>query len=175
MMFNINLIKFGYNAARVALISTLVFGASVTQAEVQLGDPSVVSQRGQRLKIAVPYGSSPGERIPVLRFTIEDVKVPEGYKAPAARGFTMLQGESRNIVTLLSREIVDAPSMSMIIKVANQSGDNSRSYVVNIPENRAALTDAPPVEAKAAKKGGSKKKARSYKRKIAVQNDLPPK
>jgi hypothetical protein len=174
-MFDINLMKFGCGAARVALVSTLVFGASLVSAEVQLGDPSVVSQRGQRLKIALPYGSNPGERVPVLRFTIEDVKVPEGYKAPAARGFTMLQGESRNIVTLLSREIVDAPSMSMVIKVANQAGENSRSYVVNIPDSRAALTDAPPVESKKATKRGAKKKARSYKRKIAVQNDLPPK
>jgi hypothetical protein len=175
IMFDISLVKLGCNAARAALISAVVLGASVTKAEVQLGDPSVVSQRGQRLKIALPYGSNPGERVPVLRFTIEDVKVPEGYKAPAARGFTMLQGESRNIVTLLSREIVDAPSMSMVVKVANQTGENSRSYVVNIPENRSALTEAPPVEAKKANKGGSKKKARAYKRKIVVQNDLPPK
>jgi hypothetical protein len=174
-MFDTNLMKLGCNTARVALISALVLGANLASAEVQLGDPSVISQRGQRLKIALPYGSNPGERIPVLRFTIEDVKVPEGYKAPAARGFTMLQGETRNIVTLLSREIVDAPSMTMVVKVANQTGENSRNYVVNIPENRAALTDAPPMEATKAKKGGPKKKARGYKRKISVQNDLPPK
>jgi hypothetical protein len=174
-MFDTHFVKFGCSVARAALVSTLVFGASFASAEVQLGDPSVVSQRGQRLKIAVPYGSNPGERVPVLRFTIEDVKVPEGYRAPAARGFTMMQGESRNIVTLLSREIVDAPSMSMVVKVANQSGEDVRSYVVNIPERRAAATDAPPVEATKAKKGSGKKKARTYKRKIAVQNDLPPK
>ncbi len=175
-MFNNNYSKLIFKTAGAIIVGALALAANIAHAEVQLGDPSVLSQRGQRLKIAVPYGSNPGERVPLLRFTIEDIKVPEGFKAPSARGFTMMQGESRNVVTLLSRESVDAPKMSMIVKVANQSGGGSRNFVVDIPENRSASVEAPVVEAKKpTTKYKSKNKARAYKRKITAQNDLPPK
>lgn len=143
-------------------------------ASVLLGDLSVQSQRGQRLKVALPYGSGPAERVPLMRFTVEDVQVPPGFKAPSPRSFMMMQGESRNVVTMQSREPFDAPSVTMVIKVANQPNDALRTFTVAVPQAQTAAYEAPdagPVKAKASKG----KKQRSYKRKIAVQNDLPPK
>ncbi len=174
-MFNTKFLNVGFKATGAAFVGMLLLSSQAAVAEVQLGDPSVQSQRGQRLKIALPYSSNPGERVPVLRFTIDDVRVPEGFKAPSAKGFTMLQGESRNLVTLLSRETVDAPSMSMVVRVSNQTTDNNRSYVVNIPERSLANTEAPEAKATKPSKYKGKKKARTYKRKITAQNDLPPK
>lgn len=156
----------------LSLTTALTLGAGLASANVELGDLSVLSQRGQKLKLALPYGSAPGERVPLLRFTVEDVKVPAGYTAPSPRSFTMSQGEARNLVILQSRELFDAPSVSMIVKVANQTG-GMRAYEVRVPNPRLAATEAPPAEAK--KVGFKNKAKRSYKRKIQVQNDLPPK
>ena len=92
----------------IALLACSSTIALTAVAAVQLGDASVISQQGQRLKIAVPYGSAPGERVPVLRFTIEELTVPAGFKAPSPRSFTMSQGENRNVVILQSRDVFDA-------------------------------------------------------------------
>jgi hypothetical protein len=164
-------LKIAAIAASTALGALMPIGHAI--AEVQLGDISVMSQRGQRLKLALPYGSNPGERVPLLRFTVEDIQVPDGFTAPAARGFTMMQGANRNMVILQSREKFDAPSLTMLVKVANQA-DGTRSYQLNVPVQSQALTDAPSATAKTTKAKRGKAKARSYKRKITAQ-DLPPK
>ena len=147
--------------------------ASVAVAAIQLGDASVLSQQGQRLKIAVPYGSAPGERVPVLRFTIDQLTVPVGFKAPSPRSFTMSQGESRNMVILQSREVFDAPAVNFTIKVANQT-DGTQNYELKVPATQLAALQAPEAQAVKPVKTKYKKRA-GYKRKIAVQNDLPPK
>lgn len=142
-------------------------------AAVQLGDATVISQQGQRLKIAVPYASAPGERVPVLRFTIDQLTVPAGFKAPSPRSFTMLQSESRNMVILQSRDIFDAPSVDLTVKVANQT-DGTQAYQLKVPASQQAALEAPEAQATKPAKAKSKKRT-GYKRKIAVQNDLPPK
>jgi hypothetical protein len=174
----IRLIKHPSNIATAFLAGTAaLLSASFStpaSAEVAMGDLSVQSQRGQRLKVALPYGSGPAERVPLMRFTVEDVKVPDGFVAPSPRSFMMMQGENRNVVTMLSREPFDAPSVTMVIKVANQPNNATRSFTVAVPQAQTAAYEAP--EADAAKPKATKgKKQRSYKRKISVQNDLPPK
>ena len=157
----------------VALLAYTATLASPSVAAIQLGDASVISQQGQRLKIAVPYGSAPGERVPLLRFTIDELTVPAGFKAPSPRSFTMSQGENRNMVILQSRDVFDAPAVNLTIKVANQT-DGTQNYQLKVPATQLAALQAP--EAQAVKPVKTKyKKRTAYKRKIAVQNDLPPK
>lgn len=147
--------------------------ASTAVAAIQLGDASVLSQQGQRLKIAVPYGSAPGERVPLLRFTIDQLTVPAGFKAPSPRSFTMAQGENRNVVILQSREVFDAPAINFTVKVANQT-DGTQNYALKVPVAQFAALEAP--EAQVTKPVKTKYKKRTgYKRTITVQNDLPPK
>ena len=65
-------------AAAVALALAAPGLAAAQAATIDLGDPSVMSQRGQRLALALPYGSSPGERVSVSRFEVVSVKAPDG-------------------------------------------------------------------------------------------------
>ncbi len=136
---------------------------------VKLGEAGVLSQQGQPLKVNLPYSGS-AERVPLLRFTVEDVQVPEGFKAPSPRGFTMMQGENNNQITVLSRETVDAPNITMVVKVAGTT--ETRTYNLAVPAKQLASADAASVAKKAK---GKKKPKRSYKRKIVAQDNLPPK
>ncbi len=157
---------------QVALLAatTGVLAQANAQA-VKLGDAGVLSQQGQPLKVVVPYSGS-AERVPLLRFTVEDVQVPDGFKAPSAKSFTMMQGENNNQITVLSREKVDAPNVTMVVKVAGTAGE-ARTYNLALPAAQFAPTDSKPVAAK--KSMGKKKPKRSYKRKIVAQDNLPPK
>ena len=154
-----------------SVLATLASPPAV--AAIQLGEASVLSQQGQRLKIAVPYGSAPGERVPLLRFTVDQMSVPAGFKAPSPRSMTMSQSENRNMVILQSREVFDAPSVNLTIKVANQSG-GTQAYELKVPQSQMAATEAPEAQPTKAVRSKSKKRT-GYKRKIAIQNDLPPK
>jgi hypothetical protein len=141
------------------------------QQAVKLGDAGVLSKQGQPLKVSVPYSGS-SDRVPLLRFTVEDVQVPAGFKAPSPRGFTMMQGENNSQITVLSREKVDAPNVTMVVKVAGTPGE-VRTYNLALPASNVAANEAAPVAAK--KMSGKKKPKRSYKRKIVAQDNLPPK
>ncbi len=145
-------------------------------ANVQLGNASVLSQQGQRLKMAVAYDVKAGERAPLLRFTVDEVQVPEGYRKVSARGFTMTQGENSKVIFLQSAEIFDAPEVTVALRVANQP-DGFRVYRVAVPPAQAATVVGPSPEAstKATPKRGGKKNKRTYKRKIVAQDNLPPK
>jgi Tfp pilus assembly protein FimV len=157
---------------QVALVATsFCVLANVNAQAVKLGDAGVLSAQGQPLKVLVPYSGS-AERVPLLRFTVEDVQVPAGFEAPSARSFTMMQGENNNQITVLSREKVDAPNVTMIVKVAGTAGE-AKTYNLVVPAAQYASTDSKPVAAKKAM--GKKKPKRSYKRKIVAQDNLPPK
>ena len=123
-------------------------------AAIDLGDPSVTSQRGQRLAIALPYGSAPGERISVSRFEVVSVKAPDGWAAPDPAGFSFAKPPRRNLVYLRSREVVDAPELTVTVRVAEQP-DALQTFTVMVPPARATLVaDVPaakPVSARAAR------------------------
>ncbi len=135
--------------------------AQAQEAKVQgidLGDASVLSQRGQRLKIAVPYGSEVGEKFPLLRFEVQSVEATDGQTAPSARGFTISKPESRNVIFLQSAETVNAPHLKLVLAVAG-SPNKLVAYDIAVPPASATaqVRDTPkPV----VKKG--KRKAKSY-------------
>ena len=114
-------------------------------AEVQLGDPSVQSQRGQRLKLVLPYGSSPGEPVSAGRFEVVSVEAPPGYAAPRADAFTIAKPAHRNLVVLQSAERIDAPELTVAVRVAGQ-GDATQTWRVAVPPMTVTLA-APPAEA----------------------------
>jgi hypothetical protein len=146
---------------------TVAFGAQAQA--VKLGDAAVISQQGQALKVNLPYSGSE-QRVPVLRFTVEDVQVPAGFKAPAPKSFKMMQGENNSHITLVSTEKIDAPNVTMVVKVAGTGGE-ARTYNLAVPAAQVAAAEAAP----AAKKVMKKKVKRTYKRKIVAKDNLPPK
>jgi hypothetical protein len=134
-----------------ALLCTISFNVI---AAVDLGDASVLSQQGQRLKVAVVYGSGPSERVPVTRFSVAEVKAEGSEPAPKAALFTISAPENRNIVYLHSKEIVRAEKIQLTMTAADTPGKKI-VYDLVVPAAKSAASE---VEPRATKKAISKKK-----------------
>lgn len=147
----------------VALAATPAFA-------VDLGEATVLSMQGQRLKIAVPYGSAPGEVVPVLRFMVESVESLDGTAAPAAGQFVISQPEFRNVVYLQSLEPVQSGNLRLTLSVANAEGARV-AYDLKIPPLAYAATPYAAPSASAARSGSRHKRklARSGSAKALAQ------
>jgi hypothetical protein len=131
-------------AAALALAAaTLCAGARA--AAIDLGDPSVMSQRGQRLKLAVPYGSAPGERPSVGRFEVVAVRAPAGHAAPDPAAFSFARPERRNVVLVQSHEPVHAPELEIVLRVAGTDATERTLRVAVPPESLATAVPAAAV------------------------------
>lgn len=120
---------------------------------IDLGQPSVLSQRGQRLKVAVPYGSAPGAQVSPVRIWVAAVDVPPGEIKPEARAFTVQRPERRNLVIVQSREPVTASRLTLTLKVAGQ--DDASTFDLAVPPIRFAAPERPetaPAERPAARR-----------------------
>ena len=151
----------------LALLAVLSF-ASSAHATLDLGDASVMSQQGQRLKVAVGYGSAPGERIPVTRFSVVEIRSEAKNGLPLARNFTISQPEKRNIVYLQSRELVAADKLQLVMRSSDQPTKDV-VYDLVVPPARSALTAAEPFEEM--KKPRMKK--RGFKKPVAKSSYVP--
>jgi hypothetical protein len=154
------------NCSKFCAATLLSLASLQANAVVDLGDASVLSQQGQRLKVAVVYGSSPGERVPVTRFTVAEVRV-DGSTAPAPKAelFTISAPEKQNIVYLQSKEIIRTDKVQIVMTAADTPGKKV-VYDLVVPLAKAAAMEAEPVTAKKAvsKKKRNKTKMRSVKR-----------
>jgi hypothetical protein len=130
-----------------ALAAPAAASAPTAQPALDLGAPSVQSQRGQRLKVAVPFGSAPGEPVSVTRFEVVSVQAPAGFTAPDAAGFTISKPASRNLVFLQSRESIEAPELILTVRVADQP-EGAQTWTIGVPQAKAsmpmALADSAP-------------------------------
>jgi hypothetical protein len=122
------------------LVLATVPAAAIASQGIDLGDPSVLSQRGQRLALALPYGSAPGERVSVTRFEVVSVRAPDGWSAPDPAGFSFAKPERRNLVYLRSSETVDAPELSVTVRVAEQP-DSLQTFTILLPPARASAPE----------------------------------
>lgn len=132
-----------------ALLALAVVGPARA---IELGEASVLSQQGQRLKIAVPFGSGPNERVPVLRFAVTSVNTLDGQPAPAASGFTISKPDRRNIVYLQSSEPVSVDRLRIELFVADNDVDRV-SYDLRIPPQKFAASQVDPAAAPQASAG----------------------
>lgn len=146
------------------------FSACQTQAQsVDLGDASVLSQQGQRLKLAVPFGSEPGANIPLLRFQVQSVEAGEGQRAPSAKGFTISKPENRNVIFLQSEENVSASNLKLVLAVADGSGKRV-AYDIVVPPASASTVAVASQAAPAPKMSKAKKSKRLFKAQNKAQN-----
>jgi len=133
-----------------ALVATAWLAApGPAVADLVLGEPSILSQRGQRLQLVLPYGSAPGERVSVSRFEVVSVRTPDGFTAPAAEAFTIAKPAHRNLVYLRSAEPVDATEVTVALRVNGQDGDPQVWRIV-LPAASWAPVEATPLAATAA-------------------------
>jgi hypothetical protein len=153
------------NFASLMAFASIAFASlSLAQAQdtkdqaIDLGDASVLSQQGQRLKIAVPFGSGPAERVPLLRFQVQSVEAGEGQSAPSARGFTISKPESRNVIFLQSAETITAPNLKLVLTIAG-SPNRLVAYDIAVPP-ASATTPVQDTPKPIVKKG--KRKTKPY-------------
>ncbi len=146
--------------ARAIAAALAVFGLNGAANSVDLGDASVMSMQGQRLKIAVPYGSKPGEKIPVLRFSIESINGNSTNDKLQTSDFVISQPEFRNVIYLQSRDPVSASSVKLVLNVADNPVQQV-AYDLAVPPLKFAQTqlDAVSTEKKPRAKRGKTKKA----------------
>jgi hypothetical protein len=124
-----------------------------TVAAIDLGDASVLSQQGQRLKVSVVYGSGPSERVPVTRFSVAEVRADGSKSAPKAELFTISAPEKRNIIYLQSKEIVRTEKIQLVMTAADTPGKKV-VYDLIVPAAKSAASE---VEPRAMKKASTKK------------------
>lgn len=145
-------------ASRLALVVSLAVPA-IAHA-IDPGDASVLSQQGQRLKVVVPFGSAPGEHVPVSRFSIASVSVPEGHAVPNASQFVISMPERRNVVYLQSREPVNAPSVQLVLAIANSDTERV-AYDLVVPPPVYAVSQASEERPTPVKRRPAKRTARA--------------
>lgn len=122
-------------AAIAALAAMALPGAA---AAIDLGDASVLSRQGQRLQIAIPFGSDPGERVAATRFSVVSVEAPgAGADAPDPRRFTISRPERRNVVYLRSERPVENDRLRIVVSVSGLDGEGTgAAYDILIPPLR---------------------------------------
>lgn len=131
-----------------------LWGSPAAAGTIDLGDPSVQSQQGQRLRVAVPYGSAPGEPVSASRFSVESIETPQGYRAPAADQFTVLKSARRNVVILQSDRPVDAPEVTLAVRVAGQPGP-AQVFRLPVPQAKASPASVVTAYPTAVRPGGA--------------------
>ena len=152
--------------AKAIATALALFGLNGAANSVDLGDASVMSMQGQRLKIAVPYGSKPGEKIPVLRFSIDSIDGNGNREGIAVNDMVISQPEFRNIIFLQSRDPVTASQIKLVLNVAdNPAKQVAYDLVVPPLKFSPALVEESAVSKKSKVKRGKRKAApRAIKR-----------
>ena len=122
---------------------------------IDLGQPRVLSQRGQRLKVAVPYGAAPDEPVSASRIWVADASAAPGDRPLSADDFVVLKPEHRNVVVLQSQHPVTASRVMLTLRVAGQ--DDASTYDLAVPpvqfapiESASRAQTAPPATRRAA-------------------------
>ena len=126
---NLRWMALATGAALFAMATAHVKPARADEPAIVFGAPTVLSARGQRLKVAVPVNREGRTRLSAASFLIENVQAPEGLAAPDAQGFTVLRPARGAYVVFQSNEVVDAPALSLRFTVA---GDPRSPYLMDL-------------------------------------------
>jgi hypothetical protein len=78
--------------------------------------------------------------VSVSRFEVVSVRAPDGWTAPDPSGVSFAKPARRNLVYLRSNETVDAPELSVTVRVAEQP-DSLQTFTVLLPPARASVSE----------------------------------
>ena len=126
-------------ARTLALVATLAVGllGTTSAAALELGKPTVLSQRGQKLKVAVPFTARGGESTSVSRFAVEGVTLPAGFAPLTADDMVLAKSPDHNVLFLRSERLVTAPGVELVLAVKD-GRSQPVSYQLEVPAARAA-------------------------------------
>jgi len=130
-----------------SMLALTAMPATGAQGDIDLGEPSVLSQRGQRLKLAIPYGSATGERVSSGGIEIVSIEAADGGRAPDVNGFTTATPEQRNLVFITSAERVDAAALTINYRF-NDRPTSLQTWRVMVPP--ALMADSREISLEAA-------------------------
>jgi len=116
-------------ASMLALTAMPATGAA---GDVDLGEPSVLSQRGQRLKLAIPYGSATDERVSSMGIEIVSIEAPDGSRTPDLKRLTTATPEQRKLVFITSAERVDAAALTINYRFIDRP-NSLQTWRVTVP------------------------------------------
>ncbi len=131
---------------RAALLALAGLALPAAATAIDLGDASVLSRQGQRLELAIPFGSAPGERVSATRFKVVSVESPDnGSSVPDPARFTIARPERRNVVYLRSDRPVEQERLRIVVAVTGlDQPDTAAAYDIVIPPPRFAPAAASP-------------------------------
>jgi len=151
--------------------------AQAVEYPVNFGEPVVLSERGQPLKVLLPFEGTPNDRATAAAFLVENAEVPDGFRAPVARNFVIMRPDASPYVIFHSEEDVTAPQ---ILLTVNVMGDPNSPYQMrlSIPENggdRTMMAMGSDNGRQGARRGG--RGTNSFRKVPApmARTDLPPK
>ena len=151
--------------------------AQAVEYPVNFGEPVVLSERGQPLKVLLPFEGTPNDRASAVAFLVENAEVPDGFRAPVARNFVIMRPDASPYVIFHSEEDVTAPQ---ILLTVNVMGDPNSPYQMrlSIPENggdRTMMAMGGDNGRQGARRGG--RGTNSFRKVPApmARTDLPPK
>ncbi|MDO4904224.1 MAG: hypothetical protein Q4A16_01500 [Lautropia sp.] len=165
-------------ALSAVALSAISLPTAAVEHALQFGEPIVLSQQGQRLKVLLPFETAPHDRATAVAFMVEKAEVPDGFRAPTPSAFTIMRPDETPYVILHSAEQLDAPNAMLTVSVA---GDPSSPYQlrVDIPANDTIGTGSAGQDARSIQ--GLRRAVVSQKngfRRVptpTIRNDLPPK
>lgn len=138
------------------------------------GAPTVLSARGQRLKVMVPLTELPAERTSAAAFHVENSQASAGHDAPTPGGFTVMRPVRSSYVVFQSEEVIDAPAVSLTFTVA---GDPKSPYLMDLVIPEASFGQPVPLARVAAVGRDAGVSGIGFRRidGPAPRADLPPK
>lgn len=113
-------------------LGALLFALAGSAFAVEWGIAGVLSQQGQRLKVAIPYTTKSPEPVSVLQFRVVRSAAPEGSFSPEPQSFTISKAPGQNMVILQSRELVYANQVDLVVQVVTEP-DKAVRYDLRIP------------------------------------------
>lgn len=130
------------NLAAITAIGTSLLAclpAHAVEYPVHFGEPVVLSEQGQPLKVLLPFEGAPNDRATAVAFLVKNADVPDGFRAPITKNFVVMRPDASPYVIFHSSEDVQAPQIVLTVDV---QGDPDSPYQMrlNIPENGKART-----------------------------------
>lgn len=110
---------------------------------IDFGDASVLSQQEQRLRLAIPFGSVPGERISVTRFSVVAAEAEPGHASPVPSSFLISTPAQRNVVFFATSEPFTGSTLRLTVQV-DDGAETRATYALRIPPFRATLVEILP-------------------------------
>ncbi|MGE0313083.1 MAG: hypothetical protein AB7P21_15840 [Lautropia sp.] len=163
----------GLAIAAWALLTMQAAGA--VEQPVAFGAPTVLSQQGQRLKVAIPMRTAPDDRATAAAFLVRSARAGEGFASPQPERFTVLRPADSPYVVFQSDEVVASPALSMTFSVA---GDPNSPYRMDLRIPADASGSLAALDSAGARAGDGSATRSLRTRRVAgkrAPTDLPPK